>query len=100
MFQSEQNGERETLLQEGKLKSEDAEGLSTLRYDKLDLVEHPLYTWVLVRLPPPPKRKFRSLLGKYFGKFSDFAAELPGRFALSGDSGKKSDGEEEEDFVY
>lgn len=37
------------------------DGLSTLTYTPLNSKKFPLYTWILVKLPPPPKKARKSL---------------------------------------
>lgn len=40
------------------------DGLSTLKYDKLDEQEFQLYTWILAKLPPPPPKHPKSWMSK------------------------------------
>jgi len=43
------------------------DGLTTLKYDKIDEQQYPLYTWILAKLPPGPAKKPKGWMSKMGG---------------------------------
>lgn len=56
-LQAEANKDKDVILEETKESNEDEDGLTSLDYQVVASEKLPLYTWLLVKLPPaPPKR--------------------------------------------
>ena len=51
------NDDLENLMEKSKNSELDRDGLATLKYEKVDQKNLPLYTWILVDLPPGPPKK-------------------------------------------
>ena len=43
------------------------DGLTTLKYDKIDEQQFQLYTWILAKLPPAPPKKPKGWMSKMGG---------------------------------
>ena len=57
------------------------DGLSTLEYKVLNSRNYPLYTWILAKLPPPPKKKEKDFLSKAKGALWNGMNNFAGGFA-------------------
>jgi hypothetical protein len=58
------NDDLGNLMEKSKNNKLDNDGLSTLKYTKLEGKNFPLYTWILVDLPKAPPKKTKSLWSK------------------------------------
>ena len=59
------------------------DGLSTLKYTKLNSKKYPLYTWILAKLPPPPPKKPKGIWKQAQSALWSGMSKVAGGFAKS-----------------
>ena len=106
-FQVDVNDDLETLMEKSKTNKLDSDGLTTLKYKKIQEKYLPLYTWILVDLPKAPPKKVKSWWDQFQNQVKDgmnyAAGGLAKKVAESAvNFAQKRDNEEEEskDHLY